>query len=84
MVFATWQALFFMPPDRDLLLSFSRGVRILYTPAKVDIHPRTPLGGKIKKYYAVKKIVVFTIFICPRYNFFGCLYDFGSSNSIFY
>ena len=46
MVFATRQALFFMPPDRDLLLSFSRGVRILYTPAKVDIHPRTPLGGK--------------------------------------
>lgn len=29
---------------------FGRGVRILYTPAKVDIHPRTPLEGKIKKY----------------------------------
>lgn len=51
-----------MPHDGDLLSLFGRGVRILYTPAKVDIHPRTPLGGKIKKYKAVKKTVVFTIF----------------------
>ncbi len=39
-----------MPPDRDLPPLFGRGVRILYTPAKVDIHPCTPLEGKIKKY----------------------------------
>ena len=43
-------SLIFMPPDRDLPPLFGRGVRILYTPAKVDIHPRTPLEGKIKKY----------------------------------
>ena len=41
---------YFLCSDRDLLSLFSGGVRILYTPAKVDIHPRTPLGGKIKKY----------------------------------
>ncbi len=40
-------SLIFLPPDRDLLLPFGRGVRILYTPAKVDIHLCTSLGGKI-------------------------------------
>ena len=65
-----------MPPDRDLLLSFSRGVRILYTPAKVDIHPRTPLEGKIKKYYETKKSVIFTVFICHNSADFVELYDF--------
>ena len=39
-----------MPPDRDLPPLFGRGVRILYTPAKVDIHPRTPLEGKIQMF----------------------------------
>ena len=77
-------SLIFLWADMDLPLLFGRGVRILYTPDKVDIHPRTPLGGKIKKYKAVKKTVVFTIFTCRRYNFFGCLYDFGFFNSIFY
>ena len=41
---------YFLCSDRDLLSLFSGGVRILYTPDKVDIHPRTPLEGKIKKY----------------------------------
>ena len=39
-------SLIFMPPDRDSLSLFGRGVRNLHTPAEVDIHPRTPLGGK--------------------------------------
>lgn len=77
-------SLIFLWADRDLPLPFGKGVRFLYTPDKVDIHPRTPLWGKIKKYKAVKKTVVFTIFACHRYNIFGCLYDFGFSNYIFY
>ena len=43
-------SLIFLCSDRDLFSLFNGGVRILYTPAKVDIHPRTPFGGKIKKY----------------------------------
>lgn len=84
MVKTTSASLIFLLTDRDLPLLFGKGVWILYTPAEVDIHPRTPLEGKIKKYKAVKKTVVFTIFACHRYNIFGCLYDFGFSNSIFY
>lgn len=43
-------SLIFLCSDRDLLSLFGRGVRILYTPAKMDIHHRTPFEGKIKKY----------------------------------
>lgn len=35
-------SLIFLWIDRDLLSLFGRGVRILYTLVKVDIHPRTP------------------------------------------
>lgn len=83
MVKTTSASLIFLLTDRDLPLLFGKDVWILYTPAEVDIHPRIPLEGKIKKYKAVKRTVVFTIFSCHRYDIFGCLYDFGFSNSIF-
>ena len=65
MVKTTSVSLIFLLTDRDLPLLFGKGVWILYTPAEVDIHPRTPLEGKIKKYKAVKKTVVFYYFCLP-------------------
>lgn len=44
-------SLIFLLPDRDLPLLFGRGVRILYTPDKVDIHP---LEAKLKSILFMK------------------------------
>ena len=40
---------YFLCSDRDLLSLFSGVVRILYTPAKVDIHPLRAKLKSIKK-----------------------------------